>query len=80
MSERICIRCGKNVPAAALAVPTAAANRSESCGGIAEIPVDRIAGLKLKCVQSRVSGAFSGVACVAFCECCCLDAADLGAD
>jgi hypothetical protein len=52
--------------------------RRESRGGIAQLLINRVAGLQLKFVQCRPDGAFRRVTCMSFRERRCLNAANLG--
>jgi AraC-like DNA-binding protein len=52
--------------------------RGEARGAIAELLINRIAGLQLKFVQCRPDGTFRRVACVSFRERRCLNTANLG--
>jgi hypothetical protein len=51
--------------------------RRESRGGIAQLLINRVAGLQLKFVQCRPDGTFRRVTCVSFRERRCLNAANL---
>ena len=52
--------------------------RRESRSGIAQLLINRVAGLQLKFVQCRPDGAFRRVTCMSFRERRCLNAANLG--